>query len=104
MQASNQKGISSSYSGIAATDGAQAQEVAFVYVPGAGDDEESWAKGLTPEIFWQNKEVRFIAAPVLTLSAGTSFLASPLYCFKWLCEAGSWQKDDQLSPELASDD
>ena len=44
-------------SGIAATADGQAQEVAFDYVSGAGDDEESWAKGLTPEMFWQNKEV-----------------------------------------------
>ena len=26
------------------------------YVPGAGDDEESWAKGLTAELFWRNVE------------------------------------------------
>jgi tRNA A64-2'-O-ribosylphosphate transferase len=26
----------------------------FVYVPGAGDDEESWARGLTPLLFWAN--------------------------------------------------
>ncbi|KXZ52061.1 hypothetical protein GPECTOR_10g1084 [Gonium pectorale] len=24
----------------------------YVYVPGAGDDEESWAAGLTPAVFW----------------------------------------------------
>ena len=29
----------------------------YVYVPGAGDDEESWAAGLTPEIFWPYVEV-----------------------------------------------
>lgn len=26
----------------------------YVYVPGAGDDEESWAAGLTPGLFWQH--------------------------------------------------
>jgi len=26
----------------------------YVYVPGAGDDEESWAGGLTPALFWAN--------------------------------------------------
>lgn len=29
----------------------------FDYVPGAGDDEESWARGLTPEAFWSNRDV-----------------------------------------------
>ncbi len=47
---------------IAATAEGQSLEVAFDYVPGAGDDEESWAKGLTPEIFWQQKEVNLISA------------------------------------------
>lgn len=26
----------------------------YVYVPGAGDDEESWACGLNPKMFWQH--------------------------------------------------
>lgn len=38
-------------------DGDQAIGSAFDYIPGAGDDEESWAKGLTPELFWQHKQV-----------------------------------------------
>lgn len=29
----------------------------YVYVPGAGDDEESWAVGLTPRLFWANYRV-----------------------------------------------
>lgn len=28
----------------------------FEYVPGAGDDEESWAKGLTPQLLWSHKQ------------------------------------------------
>lgn len=28
----------------------------FEYVPGAGDDEESWAKGLTPQLLWAYKQ------------------------------------------------
>ncbi|CAD7702181.1 unnamed protein product [Ostreobium quekettii] len=28
----------------------------YVYVPGAGDDEESWAAGLTPELLWKHKQ------------------------------------------------
>jgi hypothetical protein len=31
---------------------------AYEYVPGAGDDEESWGKGLTPALMWQHREVR----------------------------------------------
>ena len=27
----------------------------FAYVPGAGDDEESWARGLNPDAFWRNR-------------------------------------------------
>lgn len=29
-------------------------EFSWNYIPGAGDDEESWARGLTPSIFWSN--------------------------------------------------
>lgn len=29
-------------------------EFSWRYIPGAGDDEESWGRGLTPELFWQN--------------------------------------------------
>lgn len=31
----------------------------WVYVPGAGDDEEAWSQGLTPRLFWANKERLF---------------------------------------------
>jgi tRNA A64-2'-O-ribosylphosphate transferase len=29
-------------------------EFSWHYIPGAGDDEESWARGLTPALFWKN--------------------------------------------------
>ena len=29
----------------------------YEYVPGAGDDEESWAKGLSPSLLWQHQQV-----------------------------------------------
>nr|AKM76533.1 initiator tRNA phosphoribosyl transferase family protein [Erodium foetidum] len=29
-------------------------EFSWNYIPGAGDDEESWARGLSPELFWNN--------------------------------------------------
>lgn len=29
-------------------------EFSWNYIPGAGDDEESWARGLTPPLFWSN--------------------------------------------------
>ena len=29
----------------------------YDYVPGAGDDEESWAHGLTAAMFWRHEEV-----------------------------------------------
>ena len=28
---------------------------AYSYVPGAGDDEEAWSRGLTPELFWRHR-------------------------------------------------
>ncbi len=31
-------------------------DVMYDYIPGAGDDEESWAKGLTPRLMWENVE------------------------------------------------
>lgn len=31
-----------------------ASEFSWNYIPGAGDDEESWARGLTPTLFWKN--------------------------------------------------
>ena len=35
----------------------------YAYVPGAGDDEESWSRGLTPRAFWQNSTEIFNAGP-----------------------------------------
>lgn len=29
-------------------------EFSWNYIPGAGDDEESWARGLTPGLFWKH--------------------------------------------------
>ncbi|CAM6086619.1 unnamed protein product [Calypogeia fissa] len=29
-------------------------EFSWSYIPGAADDEESWARGLTPDLFWRN--------------------------------------------------
>lgn len=45
--------VSASASG---TVGAQrmSSEFSWHYIPGAGDDEESWARGLTPALFWKN--------------------------------------------------
>jgi Rit1 N-terminal domain/Rit1 DUSP-like domain len=34
----------------------QPLDLMYDYVPGAGDDEESWAKGLTPTLMWDNIE------------------------------------------------
>ncbi|CAN6441300.1 unnamed protein product [Victoria cruziana] len=31
-----------------------ASEFSWRYISGAGDDEESWARGLTPSLFWKN--------------------------------------------------
>jgi hypothetical protein len=34
------------------------------YVPGAGDDEETWAQGLTPEAFWSHLEHLLAPGPI----------------------------------------
>ena len=34
---------------------------AFEYVPGAADDQESWARGLTPSLMWDNLDTLLIA-------------------------------------------
>ena len=36
-------------------------ESGYYYTPGAADDEDSWGRGLTPELFWRNRDV--ILAP-----------------------------------------
>ncbi|KAG7669233.1 hypothetical protein KSW81_007392 [Nannochloris sp. 'desiccata'] len=38
-------------------------DMMYDYVPGAGDDEESWAKGLTPTLMWENIEELLRAGP-----------------------------------------
>lgn len=40
----------------------------YEYVPGAGDDEESWAKGLTPSLLYTHQEVSSFAPAHLTHS------------------------------------
>ncbi|CAM9863616.1 unnamed protein product, partial [Discosporangium mesarthrocarpum] len=35
---------------------AHRQRHSWVYVQGAGDDEEQWCRGLTPEAFWSNSD------------------------------------------------
>ncbi|KAK9906569.1 hypothetical protein WJX75_004349 [Coccomyxa subellipsoidea] len=35
----------------------------YEYVPGAGDDEESWARGLTPQLLWEHKKELVSAGP-----------------------------------------
>lgn len=32
------------------------RDVGFSYVQGAGDDQEAWCQGLTPEVFWKNRD------------------------------------------------
>ena len=37
-------------------DGAHSQHHSWHHIQGAGDDEESWARGLTPAMFWAHKD------------------------------------------------
>lgn len=45
--------VSASASGAVATQ-RMTSEFSWHYIPGAGDDEESWARGLTPTLFWKH--------------------------------------------------
>ena len=36
----------------------------FTYVQGAGDDQEAWARGLTPALFWRHARTLLDAAPL----------------------------------------
>ena len=37
----------------------------YEYVPGAGDDEESWARGLTPSLLYTHQEVMLPSAQAI---------------------------------------
>lgn len=43
--------------------GGEAGGWSYMYVPGAGDDEESWAAGLTPALFWQHCDALLRCGP-----------------------------------------
>uniref|UniRef100_A0A0D9WR65 Rit1 N-terminal domain-containing protein n=1 Tax=Leersia perrieri TaxID=77586 RepID=A0A0D9WR65_9ORYZ len=45
--------VSASASGAVTTQ-RMSSEFSWHYIPGAGDDEESWARGLTPPLFWKH--------------------------------------------------
>jgi hypothetical protein len=34
----------------------QAEKHSWFYIKGAGDDEENWSRGLTPELFWKQRD------------------------------------------------
>lgn len=40
--------------------GGEGGTYSYSYVPGAGDDEESWAQGLTPALFWKHQQVSML--------------------------------------------
>jgi hypothetical protein len=35
----------------------------FQYIPGAGDDEETWSRGLTPPLLWMHTQLLLGAGP-----------------------------------------
>jgi tRNA A64-2'-O-ribosylphosphate transferase len=54
--------ISTSASEAVATQ-RMSSEFSWHYIPGAGDDEESWARGLTPTLFWKHSYDLLDAGP-----------------------------------------
>jgi hypothetical protein len=59
----SRSGSSAQHSARGSAGGAQGSSWSYVYVPGAGDDEESWAAGLTPGLFWDNYEALLSCGP-----------------------------------------
>jgi tRNA A64-2'-O-ribosylphosphate transferase len=57
-------------------DDGDALPCSFSYVPGAGDDEETWAQGLSAEGFWQHSEQLLRAAGTSGLSAAVVAIAA----------------------------
>ncbi|XP_010531159.1 PREDICTED: tRNA A64-2'-O-ribosylphosphate transferase isoform X2 [Tarenaya hassleriana] len=43
----------------------KSSELSWSYIPGAGDDEESWAKGLSPKLFWTHVDDLIDSGPDL---------------------------------------
>lgn len=63
----------------------------YEYVPGAGDDEESWGRGLTPQLLWAHKEVAFWFLPSTTNVTGVKRLltvASLIFLRQIMCQIG----------------
>ncbi|RDX64625.1 SPAC3F10.06c [Mucuna pruriens] len=44
----------SASSTLAVTQHTTTSEFSWIYIPGAGDDEETWARGLSPSLFWKH--------------------------------------------------
>jgi hypothetical protein len=55
--------------------GAGPLHVVYDYVPGAGDEEESWAHGLTPELMWRHRR-ELLAAGLDGIQAAVARLLS----------------------------
>lgn len=49
------------------------QAASFQYIPGAGDDEETWSNGLTPFLLWEHTQLLIDAGP-----AGIAHVAGQL--------------------------
>ncbi|KAJ1027314.1 hypothetical protein NDA18_003323 [Ustilago nuda] len=47
--------LGANVAGEAGREGMKIRE-GYVYVQGAGDDHENWARGLTPDVFWKHRE------------------------------------------------
>lgn len=45
------------------TDAVHSEEHSWSYIPGAGDDDENWAMGLTSRLFWANRDLILSSSP-----------------------------------------
>lgn len=57
-------------------DARNAATTSFQYVPGAGDDEETWAAALTPALLWRHRERLLGAGPAGIAAAAAELSAA----------------------------
>ena len=54
------------------------ERASYTYIQGAGDDEENWARGLSPPLWWAWREALMTTAAVSPWRAGGAQRVEPL--------------------------
>lgn len=77
---------------------AEGESWSYDYVPGAGDDEESWACGLSPQLMWLHRDALVAAGP-----AGVHALLADLLQGPALLPSAAGQQNPALSEPMQGD-